>query len=109
MAMNAPRSKSATSTTEAQSNHGRETMRTIKTLAQESLDVQDACNLCAVAQGFARCMSDLLKHDLGGTDATNTHPIALLWADKIAHLTGTQTLGGEAMMQAYERVSELIG
>ena len=82
-------------------------MRSMKELAKEALQVQDACNLCGVAQGFARCMSDLLKHDLG-TDAANKHPIAMLWADKIAHLTGTQSLGNEAVMQAYTRVHDLV-
>jgi len=81
-------------------------MRSLKELAGDALRVQDACNLCGVAQGFARCMADLLKHNLG-TDASNSHPIALLWADKIAHLTGTQSLGNEAVMEAYTIVHRL--
>ena len=82
--------------------------KTIKQLAQESLDVQDACNLSGVVHGFSRAMSNLCEvcPDLG-TDARNTHPICLLWADKIAHLTGTQAIGNDAVMAAYTAVREL--
>lgn len=63
--------------------------KTLAELAREALAVQDACNLCAVAQGFARAMLDLAEHT-SGTDERNCHPIAVVWADKIAHLTHTQ-------------------
>lgn len=75
--------------------------RTLKELAKEALDVQNACNLSGVAHGFARAMSDLMEHTKG-TDERNTHPIAILWADKIAHLTGTQDLGNPTVMRAYD-------
>ena len=81
--------------------------RTLKQLAQEALNVQDACNLSGVAHGFARCMSDLMDLVPSGTDARNNHPIARLWADKIAHLTGTQRLGNDAVMDAYPEVMKL--
>ena len=64
-------------------------MKTLKQLAQEALDVQNACNLSGVAHSFARAMTDLADHGIHG-DARNTHPISVLWADKIAHLTRTQ-------------------
>ena len=75
-------------------------------LAQEALDVQDACNLSGVVHAFARAMSALCDHDLG-TQSRNTHPIAIVWADKVAHLTGTQSLGNEAVMQAFKEVHAL--
>jgi len=62
-------------------------MRSIRDLAVEALAVQDACNLSGVAHSFARAMSDLLAHDLS-TDQANAHPIAVVWADKIADLVG---------------------
>lgn len=74
--------------------------RSIAELAREALAVQDACNLCGVAQSFARAMVDLGEHT-EGTNERNTHPVAILWADKIAHLTGTQSLGGNAVMKAF--------
>lgn len=70
--------------------------RTLKDLAQEAYRVQGACNLCGVAQSFARAMVDLRRVEPGlGTDAWNAHPIAVLWADKIAHLAGTQSLADD--------------
>lgn len=80
--------------------------KTLKALAKEALAVQDACNLCGVAQSFARAMRDLGDHTIG-TDARNKHPIAILWADKIAHLTGTQTFNDD-VARAYGAVHEII-
>ena len=80
-----------------------ETTATIEALALEALRVQDACNLSGVAQAFARVMSALCDR-VPNTDPRNRHPIAVLWADKIAHLTGTQTIGTDAVMRAYDDV-----
>ena len=80
--------------------------KTIKELAQEALDVQNACNLTAVIQSFARAMIDLGKH-VKGTDARNSHPVTVLWADKVAHLTGIQDIGNDATMKAYNAVYAL--
>jgi len=81
--------------------------RTLKELAKEALDVQDACNLSGVAHGFARAMTDLGEHT-NGTDARNKHPVAVLWADKIAHLTGTQDLGNDVTTKAYSWAYDLL-
>lgn len=51
-------------------------------------------------------MDDLSDHT-SGTDEKNNHPIARLWADKIAHLSGTQSLGNDAVMAAYTEVRKL--
>ena len=80
--------------------------KTLKELAQEALNVQNACNLCGVAQAFARVMIDLGEHTKG-TDERNKHPIAILWADKIAHLTGTQQMGLLDVMRAYDVCNDL--
>jgi len=82
--------------------------QTLVKLTQEALAVQDACNLCGVAHGFARALSALMDLVPGGTDACNRHPIAVLWADKIAQLTGTQTLGNDVVMNAYAAADRLI-
>lgn len=77
-------------------------MKTMKELAQEALNVQDACNLSGVVHGFSRAITNL--RDLlprAGTDEINRHPISVLWADKIAHLTYTQCIGNEVILQAY--------
>ncbi len=85
--------------------------RTLKELAKEALEVQDACNLSGVVKGFDRAMTDLrrimedeAKAGTRGFSTTdlNRHPICCLWSDKIAHLTNTQTVAGtERMDRAY--------
>lgn len=61
-------------------------MKTLKELAQEALDVQNACNLCGVVQSFARAMIDLGPH-LAGTEDRNTHFITRAWVDKLVSLS----------------------
>lgn len=66
-------------------------------LAQEAYRVQDACNLMGVAHSFARVVLDVrdrLEADGLPADTTSiaTHHVSVLWADKIAHLTATQSL-----------------
>jgi hypothetical protein len=80
--------------------------KTLKQLAQDALNVQNACNLCGVAQSFAKAMIDLGDHTKG-TDERNTHPVAILWADKIAQLTGTQQMGLLDVMRAYDVCGDL--
>ena len=82
--------------------------RSLQELAREALAVQDACNLCGVAQSFARAMIDLSEH-VSGTDARNNHPIAVLWADKIAHLTSTQGNYPSRVTAAYSEAYKLAG
>lgn len=59
-------------------------MRTLQQLAQEAINVQDACNLSGVVHGWSRAMEDLCEHlcASGGTEHRNTHPINQLWASK---------------------------
>jgi hypothetical protein len=76
--------------------------KTLKQLAQEAISVQNASNLCGVAQSFAKAMLDLANHTKG-TDERNKHPVAILWSDKIAHLTGTQDVGNDVVMRAYDK------
>ncbi len=57
----------------------------------DAVQVQNACNLCGVAQSFAAALVDVYEEArrLGlGTDYVNRHPIARLYADKIAALNG---------------------
>ena len=61
--------------------------RTLAQLAQEALDVQNACNLSGVALGFGRAMVNLRQH-VGGGDAIRQHAVTRLWMDKLADMTG---------------------
>lgn len=80
-------------------------------LASEALDVQNACNLSGVVHGFSRAISRLRvlldAQGKGGTHAVNTHVICMLWSDKIASLTTTQSMRGDDMGQAYSLVHGL--
>ena len=85
-------------------------LRPLAKLAQDSLDVQDACNLSGVVHAYAEALSTLWKWSdtyRWGTNDINTHPIAILWADKVAHLTGTQSFGHERVTAAYAAVKKL--
>lgn len=73
-------------------------------LAREALAIQDACNLSGVARTFAQVMRDLGALGLG-THERNTHPIAVLWADKISTLT--RSYGTQHVPDAYAIVSKL--
>lgn len=65
--------------------------RGLKELAQEALDVQDACNLSGVVHGWSRSIRRLRALLPGaGTDALNAHCVNVLWSDKCASLTGAQ-------------------
>lgn len=85
--------------------------KTLKELAIDAMRVQDACNLRAVVNGFSRALGDLDKLCKGDAERDN-HPIARIWADKVAHLTGTQNYGVQDqgdynLSQAYSAVHEL--
>lgn len=79
-------------------------MKTLKELAAEALDIQNACNLCGLAQRFAQVQIELGQYT-DGTDARNTHPVTRLWLDKMNSLARIQPIHTEA----YDRVDEAYG
>lgn len=79
---------------------------TLKQAAQTALDVQNACNLSGVVFSFADCMRAVCETETGGTAARNRHPIAVLFANKIADLTG-QFCDGDAFSAAYDACQTL--
>lgn len=66
---------------------------TYKELAQQSLDIQDACNASGVVHAFSRGMT-LLWEEANrrnqGTEWVNQHPIVTLFIDKLASLNRSQ-------------------
>ena len=62
-----------------------EDTRSMKELAREALDVQNASNLTAVAKSFAAAMVRLRR--LGNGDDQRFHPITILWVSKISDLS----------------------
>jgi hypothetical protein len=82
---------------------------TIQELAQQALDVQDACNLSGVVHSFSRSMDVLwaeARANNHGTDWINTHPIVTLFIDKLASLNRTQ-FDTDAIYAAYPRVEAI--
>lgn len=74
------------------------TKRSISELAKEAFRIQDACNLCGLAQGFARAMVDLqdfafstktirLKGTQEVTEGDARKFIIKAWIDKLADLS----------------------
>ena len=80
-------------------------VRTWKELAVLALQVQDASNLSGVVGSFSQIISEvrvrLESEGKGGTDNVNMHPVCRLFADKVAHLTGTQSIGNDEVSLAY--------
>jgi len=64
----------------------------LKKAAKDALEVQNACNLSGVVHAFARAMS-AVRESSNGTSEANTHPIAVMFADKIMDLVGRPDLG----------------
>jgi len=62
----------------------------MRRLCKQAVMVQDACNLCGVAQSFAKVMVELLRHPQNsvGTEWANQHIITKVWIDKLCHLAG---------------------
>lgn len=87
---------------------------TYKELAQQSLDIQDACNLSGVVHALSRGMEVLWAeaHRIEqGTEWVNKHPIVTLFLDKLASLNGTQSWTGENISTytaAYSAVHKII-
>ena len=84
---------------------------TYQQLAQQALDVQDACNLSGVVHAMSRGMEALWAeaHQHGhGTEWVNEHPIVTLFIDKLAHLNKSQQDLHGKVFAAYDRVHEAI-
>lgn len=59
---------------------------------QDAINVQDACNLSGVVHSFSRVMHLIWEEarELNqGTEYVNRHPIAVMYSNKIASLTGS--------------------
>lgn len=78
--------------------------RPIARLAQEALDIQDACNLKAMTTAFARAIHDLGDHGWYG-DGLREHPVTVLWVNKLNSLV----LSDERFSKAYDDCLTLAG
>ena len=80
--------------------------KTLKDWATAAINVQDACNLSGVVHSFSQFMTWSFEEwpDLG-TDARNTHYIAVLFSSKIASLTGSEV--GLNFSKAYQECANV--
>ena len=71
--------------------------------------VQDACNLSGVIHSWdeviPRIRKDMQSHGDCSTGDINAHPINILFADKVASLTGVQGIT-DGSMDAYSKAYE---
>jgi len=88
-------------------------VKTLKELARDALQVQDAVNLSGVVRSFGQALTDLREiaraEGWEGTEALNTHPIAQLWASKIHSLARMGLSDADAYGRAYIACQELAG
>lgn len=87
--------------------------RTMADLANEAIQVQNACNLSGVVLSFAKSIVRLrvLMREMGreSTAEINSHPVCVMWADKIQSLTRWDNRGSwsEVTAKAYTDCLEL--
>jgi len=82
--------------------------KTLSQLASDALMVQNACNLTAVLRSAHEAARTLLRHpDSTGTDWVNQHPVMVLYADKIASLTGCNDIYSGNFDRAYDACESL--
>ena len=76
---------------------------------ESAISVQDACNLSGVVQSWGKMMSKIWAEAYAaraGTEFVNEHPINVLFASKVASLTGCEA--GISFASAYERCEKQI-
>lgn len=81
---------------------------TIQEAAKTSIVVQDACNLSGVVHAFSEAISAVRDeaYKIGeGTDWINSHPICILFSDKISSLTKNHF--GNNFFTAYNEVEKI--
>jgi hypothetical protein len=79
-------------------------------MAQVALQVQDAVNLSGVVHRFSGVLTELWRvanERNEGTLWVNTHPVSVLFADKIADLA--QSRLSQRYSEAYARCGALAG
>jgi len=80
---------------------------------KDAIDIQDACNLSGVVRSMVDVLGKLWNEahaEHVGTDWVNRHPISVMYADKIASLTGVQSLSEDnAFHDAYKICRQRAG
>ena len=78
--------------------------RTMKELAKEAIDIQNASNLSGIVHSFSRTITELRellnKEEGFSTEKLNQHPVCVLYSDKITSLTDSYSVN--TFSKAYE-------
>ena len=87
-------------------------VRCMKELAKDAINVQDACNLSGVVHSFSKIIGELREiarlEGWEGTDKINRHPVCILFADKIASLACPgSSINGSEFTSAYNWACDL--
>lgn len=87
-------------------------MRTLKQLAQEAIDIQDACNPLGLSKGYAAALTDLREAleaagQLCDTLAISRHPVNQMWTSKLHDLAGMGWSQQDTYGRAYEECKKL--
>lgn len=87
-------------------------MRTLKELANETIDIQNACNLQGVVYGMSKVLANLrqvITETTGecSTLTLNEHPITKAWIDKLRDLAGIYN--NDDYSKAFAEVKKLAG
>lgn len=79
--------------------------KTLKELAKEVIQIQDACNILALSGLFHEHCVELMGH-LNSFSAVHAHPILMMWMSKFSCLTG-YTCDLNSFSDAYDEVQRI--
>lgn len=79
---------------------------------RDALKIQDACNLCGIAQTFAKVMIKIIEEsrknpETDNSDWRNEHPIAVLYTNVIMKLTTGREMDYQIFEPSYNICKEL--
>lgn len=77
---------------------------------KQAIRVQDACNLSGVVHSWSKMISKIWEEANAGkkgTEWVNTHPINVMFASKVASLTGCEAT--ESFSEAYAACQDRAG
>ena len=80
----------------------------MRNIYEDAILVQDACNLSGVVHSLAKAMDVIRKEadELGeGTQYMNTHPVVILFVDKLQSLSGSND--PSAFSRAYDKCQKM--
>lgn len=83
-------------------------MQNLAAICQQAIDIQDACNPCAVARFYVKVTDLLREHGITDTNAIRKHPAVVLTAHKLADLSNAASLSCHAYYEAYMEAQRII-